>query len=142
MIKRIAGHVAEKKIYRDLLLTVIIGAIAATIDILTLNIFYRFIHVNIYLATLIGFLTGTVFGYPANNYWTYRRHNQKAHIVGLLKSVTVASVGLLITEIAMYILSDRLGYNYNIAKLVAIFCVFFWNFFGNRLWTFRAKSSV
>lgn len=139
MIDKITTHITEKKIYRDIVVTGIVGAVAATIDIVTLNIFYQFTHVNIYLATFFGFLAGSVFGYPANNYWTYRRNNQKAHFAGLLKSVTVATVGLLLTEGLMYLLAVRLGYHYNIVKLIAIFTVFFWNFFGNRYWTFRIR---
>ena len=142
MFKKILNKINSNHVYRDLVVWGIIGAIATVLDIGTLNIFYRFVHTNIFVATLMGFLAGTVFGYPANNSWTYGRHGQKAHLAGLFKITVVGACGLLFTEIIMYVLTIRMGYNYNVSKLVAVVIVFFWNFFANRYWTFKAPKVV
>lgn len=140
MIKKALNKINQSHIHRDLSITIVLGAISTFFDIAILNIFFRLVHTNIYIATLFGFLAGTAFGYPANNHWTYGRHNRKANVGGLVKCAIVGGMGLLFTEIIMSILNVKMGYHYNISKLVAVFIVFFWNFFANRYWTFRAPK--
>lgn len=137
MIQKVTQRIIETNIHRDIAVTVTIGAVSATLDILALNLSYRVFHTNLYIAIMFGFLAGTAFGYPVNNYWTYRRHNQQANLVALGKCAVVGGMGLLFTELIMHLLTGKIGYNYNLSKFVAIFIVFFWNFFANRLWTFR-----
>ena len=52
------------------------------------------------------------------------------------KFFTIAFVGLLLNTIIMAIGVEILNLHYLLAQVVATGLVLFWNFTGNRLWTF------
>lgn len=125
----------------DFIRFAIVGAIATVIDYLGLNIFLK-LGSSLWLATFIGFAGGAVLGYFLNNSWTYKHLDKKGNIWDLTKYVVVAAFGLLWTELIMHYLSVNNSWNTNLSKLVAVFIVFFWNFFINRIWTFKATDNV
>lgn len=129
-----------KTFYRDLVLFGLVGVVSTVADIAVLNIFYIGFQTSIYVATLLGFLVGSVNGYLMNNQWTYQRLGKKAQLSALAQYSIVGAVGLGLTEIIMHLLTVQSGLNYNVSKLIAVLVVFFWNFFGNRYWTFRTQA--
>lgn len=125
---------------RDLLKFGVIGVIITVLDLAALNLAYLGLDVSIYWATFIGFLVGTVSGYFLNNRWTYRRLGRPARVTRLFRYGVVGAIGLIITEGIMLFLTGQLEWQYNLSKLLAVAIVFFWNFFGNRLWTFQPNQ--
>ena len=119
----------------------IVGLIATVIDYLGLNIFLK-LNSPLWLSTLIGFSAGAIIGYFLNNSWTYKRLGKRGNANDLTKYVVVAAFGLLWTELIMHYLSVSNSWDANLSKLVAVFIVFFWNFFINRVWTFKEVENV
>lgn len=124
-------------LYRDLLKFGVVGLISTVLDLAALNLFFVGLNTNIYWATFAGFVVGSLNGYFLNNAWTYKRLGKEAKASGLIKYTLISAVGLALTEGIMHFFSVEAGVNYNISKLIAVGVVFFWNFFGNRFWTFR-----
>ncbi|MCR4277976.1 MAG: bifunctional glycosyltransferase family 2/GtrA family protein, partial [Candidatus Berkelbacteria bacterium] len=62
-----------RTLYRDVFLFGMIGIVNTILDIAVLNLFFLEFKTSIYVATLIGYLVGSVNGYLMNNHWTYRR---------------------------------------------------------------------
>lgn len=127
---------------RDLWRFAVVGLVSTIIDITALNLSYRSFHTSLYLAAFIGFLLGSINGYLLNNAWTYRRLDKRAGLLGLTKYTLISLVGLGLTEVIIDLLSVRSNLNYNVSKLVAVAVVFFWNFFGNRWWTFQDTAQT
>jgi putative flippase GtrA len=48
----------------------------------------------------------------------------------------VSVIGLGINSLALYILTDKLKWNFYFSKLIAIAVTTIWNFLGNMLFTF------
>ncbi len=120
-----------------------VGAVSAVIDIIVLNICYGHLHMSVYLATFLGYFVGAINGYLMNNFWTYRRQNRPFHIFGLIQYTAISFVGLGLTELVIRLVSVGLGYNVNVGKIISIVLVSFWNFFANRVTTFKeAKVPV
>ena len=93
-------------------------------------------------------------GYFWNKRWTFREAQAKAVHTQFTQFVLVNLVGLVLTWLIMLLIATPLdhsllhlrpGMNHdkayklatNIAQLVAIPFVVFWNFFANRHWTFK-----
>lgn len=131
----------ESILYRDIVKFGSVGAVATTIDFSLLNLSLAFLdgENQIYIATFIGFIFGATVGYILNNAWTYRRLSRKPRPKYLMKYVIIGSFGLLITEAIMHHFAVYQDMNHNLAKLIAVGIVFFWNFSANRYWTFNAK---
>lgn len=90
---------------------------------------------NKYIANSLGFLLASGSNYYLNRIWTF--HSLDPEIGWQFsKFLFVAIVGLLLNNLIVYLLTDRVKLNFYIAKFGAIVLVFFWNFSVNYLYTF------
>lgn len=92
------------------------------------------------IANFIAFSTATVNSYLLNKYWTFKDKSKK-HSQQYAKFFTVSFIGLLLTEIILYMLVEA-GMHDLLAKLLAIGVILFWNFFANKMWTFKKTDLV
>jgi uncharacterized protein len=85
----------------------------------------------------------TLNGFILNRRWTFRIRGPQHRKKQLAKYITVAAMGMLLnTFIATALNSIVPGHpnrSWLVASLVATVVVAFWNFTGQRLWTFRDK---
>lgn len=117
----------------------IVGAIGTVLDFTVLNITHRSFGLDLGWALTLGFLSGAINNYLMNSYWTFRQ-SSSWHKWG--KFLIIAGIGLLFNNGIVLLLANSTGWNYNLAKLVALVVVFFWNFLANKSWTFdRASGS-
>ncbi|MCC9136832.1 GtrA family protein [Pontibacter silvestris] len=90
---------------------------------------------NKYLANSCGFIIAVSNNYYLNRIWTFNNTDPN---IGwqFSKFMTVALIGLLLNNLIIYLLTERMKLNFYFAKLSATFIVFIWNFFLNYLFTF------
>ncbi|WP_242927941.1 GtrA family protein [Pontibacter vulgaris] len=91
---------------------------------------------NKYVANSLGFIVACTSNYILNRTWTFQNYDT-AVVQQYLKFVTVSVVGLGLSNLLVYLLHDRLGLNFYVAKLIAIGLVMLWNFSANYLFTFK-----
>ena len=126
---------------KDIVRFGLVGLVGTAVDLGLLNLLHLQVGWSLFWAVFWGFVLATLVVYTINNRWTYGHLGLPFQAQNLLKYATVAVIGLAITELLVHFLSVENALNYNLAKIIAIMIVFFWNFFANRFWTFRAKIS-
>lgn len=90
---------------------------------------------NKYISNSIGFVLAATNNYIWNRLWTFQ--SQGTEIVREYSSFFIISlVGLGINNAVIYLLHDRLKWNFYLAKILAIGVVTLWNFGMNYLFTF------
>ena len=93
------------------------------------------VKVNKYIANSTGFILAATSNYIWNRFWTF--HSENSHIATEYFSfILISLVGLAINNLIIYIFSDRMKFNFYLAKLLAIGVVTLWNFIMNYLITF------
>lgn len=90
------------------------------------------------LASGCGFVGGALTNYLLNYRYTF--NSRISHLIGLPKFLAVASAGLALNSLVMLAGLDAMNLHYLPAQIVATGVVLIWNFFGNRIWTFRASN--
>lgn len=120
---------------QDILKFGLVGIINTGIDFLLLNLFTR-LGLELFWAIFFAYLLGAVNGYVLNSRWTYRKMGTP-NLKGYLTYTTISFIGLLLTEVVIFLLSHYLELGLNLDKLIAVIIVFSWNFISNRLLTFR-----
>jgi putative flippase GtrA len=90
-----------------------------------------------YIASSIGFVFATANNYYFNRVWTFKSAYAGA-IVQFEKFFIIALIGLIISNLLIYIFNDKLKFNFWVCKLFAILLVSFWNFFANYIYTFTS----
>ncbi len=110
-----------------------VGAVGTVLDFAVLNVTHLSFGVELKWALTLGFLSGAVNNYLMNSLWTFE---QDLSYQRLGKFLAVAVIGLALNNGIVLLLADNFSWNYNLAKLVALFVVFGWNFLANKRWTF------
>jgi len=113
----------------------IVGFSGLIIDFGLTYLFKEKYKMNKYVANSIGFTVAASSNYILNKVWTFE--NTSLNITSQYTSFfLIAIVGLLITNGMIYLLNQKLKWNFYFSKLIAIVLVIAWNFTLNYLYTF------
>ncbi len=112
-----------------------VGFSGLIVDFGVTYIFKEKLGVHRYVANSLGFLVATASNYLLNRNWTF--HNQDPeYLLQFGKFFVIALVGLALSNLIIFLLSEKLKWNFYLAKIFAIGAVAIWNFFANYLYTF------
>jgi len=91
------------------------------------------------LAKAGSFVVSATSSFFMNRTWTFKPKNTKIHEEGL-KFFLVALVGLAINNFVFYLVTASSGLHLSdiLGLIAATAAATFWNFFGNKLWTFKS----
>jgi len=112
-----------------------VGAIATLLHYAILVLAVHLAGTDPTLASSIGFILSASFNYAMNYRLTFR--SNKRHREAFPKFLVIAFVGLVLNGMFMAVATRGLRLHYLIGQVIATSSVVLWNFFGNRLWTFR-----
>jgi putative flippase GtrA len=94
------------------------------------------IKINKYISNAIGFICAATSNYILNRIWTFESENADV-ATEYGKFMLVSAIGLGINSLTLYLLTDKLKWNFYISKIFAIGVATLWNFFANVLFTFK-----
>lgn len=106
----------------------IVGGIATIIDFACLYIFKEFLNFNIILANTLSFIISVTYNYIASITWVFDVNKNKNKNVQFILFIVFSVVGLIINNIILYILTDKLNIYYLISKVIATIIVMIFNF--------------
>ena len=93
------------------------------------------ILLNKYISNSIGFAIAASSNYFFNRIWTFNSSNPNITIE-FSSFLLVSIIGLLINNSILWLIHNKLGINFYLAKFGAIVVATFWNFFTNYYFTF------
>lgn len=120
-----------------------VGAFGMVVDLSILNLLVRRAGWPLLAANSASFSCAVLSNFTWNRLWTYPESRERPIREQLPQFLLVNLVGLGINNVVLLGLHGVLRtflptpYDYNAAKICAIGIVLFWNFFANRLWTYR-----
>lgn len=111
----------------------IVGGSAFVADALTLRLVEQ-CGVYYLIAAAAGFLVGVTVNYFLSTHLAFAgmqaRVSRQAELAVFL---LISLLGLGLTELLMYLFTDKLGLHYMLSKVVAAVIVFLWNFFAKKV---------
>ena len=134
----------------------IVGAAGSVTDFTVLNVLVQLFGFKPVWANIFSFAAAVIQNFLLNRRWTFPESKQRqagrqlvqfalVSVIGLgINTLILATVDHLLINFWTHLVGhEHLGFtiSYNFAKLVAIGVVLFWNFAGNRLWTYRGLST-
>jgi len=134
----------------------VVGAAGSVTDFTVLNILVQLVGFTPVFANIFSFIAAVIQNFTLNRFWTFPESKQRqagrqlaqfalVSLIGLgINTLILAAVDHLLINFWIHLVGhEHLGFtiSYNFAKLVAIGVVLFWNFAGNRLWTYRGLST-
>lgn len=135
---------SNPKEYSRFIKFAIVGAIGAIVDFGVLNLMVLGFGWEKFFANLLSVSCAIVSNFTWNRLWTYPESRERPLHTQFGQFALVNLVGLAINQ-AVFLGTDALFFgptfprplDYNLAKATAIIVVLFWNFFINRVWTYR-----
>ncbi|ACU03686.1 GtrA family protein [Pedobacter heparinus] len=114
----------------------LVGFVGLTVDFSITYLCKEKLRIHKYIASSLGFTIATAANYRLNRYWTFASH-EAASMTQFGKYFMICLVGLTLSNILIYLLNDKLKWDFYVAKASAIVIVSLWNFFANYLYTFN-----
>lgn len=96
-------------------------------------------RVNKYIANSVGFICAATSNYILNRIWTFQSNDPEI-TRQYFTFIIIAVVGLAINNAVVYLLNDRVKWNFYLSKLIATGVVTLWNFFMNYYITFNVTA--
>lgn len=128
--------VIDKLLLSKLLKFGIVGCSGMIIDFGATYLCKEILKINKFLSNGIGFILAATSNYFLNRIWTF---NSQTEDIGIqyVQFMTVSVIGLGINSSVLYILNEKLKWNFYFSKVIAIAITTIWNFFANLLFTFK-----
>ncbi len=132
----INDHVqVNSPIGKRLLKYIVSGTISAVCAWISSVILFHFLSINFIYSQGIGFIVGLFINFPLSRRWAFRnRYAQIGRQFGIFASI--ASIGLGINELSLYLLAGILHWNVAVSMAVSLGVAFIWNFTLNNFVTF------
>ena len=130
-------HIKVSKKTETLLIQIfkfgIVGGIAFLIDYVVLFCCKEFIGLSVLLSAAIAFTVSVVYNYIASVKWVFDVNKEKSAKKNFVIFIILSIIGLIITEIIMWIGSDIMKINYLIVKIIATAIVMVFNFITRKM---------
>ena len=114
----------------------VVGFSGVFVDFGVTYFFKEIIKINKYVSNALGFICAATSNYILNRIWTFESENADV-ATEYGKFMLVSAIGLGINSLTLYLLTDKLKWNFYLSKIFAIGAATLWNFFANLLFTFK-----
>jgi putative flippase GtrA len=113
-----------------------VGGIAFLCDSSTLWLATSGLGLHYLLSNIVGFSVGLAVNYWLSVRWVFEKRKFSSGSVQFGLFALVGIVGVGISELAMWLLTERVGWHYMASKLAATVLVYLWNFSIRKLLIF------
>jgi putative flippase GtrA len=114
----------------------VVGLLGMCIDFFVTWLCKEKLRINKYIANSLGFITAVVSNFYLNLNWTFHANGQNTNVYFIRFSL-IAIIGLALNNLIIYLFINKLSLNFYISKLIAVLCVFVWNFTANNYFNFH-----
>ena len=142
IINRLGFESRPKELVRFLKFATV-GAIGMVVDLTILNFCHKVLDLPLLVSNSISFSTAVVSNFTWNRLWTFPESRTRPLVPQLIQFALVNVIGLAINNVVLWLVFHAITgivpdpLDYNLAKITAIGVVLFWNYFVNRMWTYR-----
>lgn len=120
---------------------IFVGGTAAAVDWLVLWILRGVLHDGLYFSTAIAFLMGLAVNYLLSKLLVFKgTPSGKSYYYELLVYIITGLIGLVFTEILMYVFWDLAGLHYMLSNIIATAIVLVWNFSSKKAILYRKRD--
>ena len=114
------------------------GFTATLVDFAVLTLLTEHLGEHLLLVwTAIAFISGLLVSYLLSVNWVFDIRRLSSRTAEVSVYLLIGLVGLLLTELLMWLFANKLGIFYLLSKLIASVMVFLWNFCAKKFILFR-----
>ncbi|MDR0984645.1 MAG: GtrA family protein [Ruminococcus sp.] len=131
-----------KNLAKEFLKYCVVGGIAFLADALTLFAFVHFTKLHYLVAAVFGFVAGLLVNFILAKLFVFNKVEARVKpFAEFLSYGIIGVIGLGLTEIFLYIFTDKLGLWVMFSKCITAGIVLVWNYLARKIFLYR-KSKV
>ena len=111
----------------------IVGGIAFLIDFSVLYLCTDVFGIYYLISSVISFTVSVIFNYILSVKWVFNVNNDNSSRKNFMIFIILSVIGLLINELIMYIMVDKLKVYYMLSKIVSTVVVMIFNFITRKI---------
>lgn len=121
------------RLFYQLLKFGVVGGLAFIIDYLILIICKELLGFNVLLSAALGFTISVIFNYIASVKWVFNVNKDKNEKKNFILFMIFSVIGLIITELIMFVGTNIINISYLIVKIAATAIVMVFNFITRKI---------
>ena len=118
---------------------IFVGGTAFLIDFFIYFALVQFLNVNYLISAAIAFFISVLANYYLSTSWVFNQSQIENRAIEFNLFLAISFVGLIFTEILLYVFTDMFSINYLWSKIFASILVLFWNFSARRVMFYGKK---
>lgn len=126
-------HIKNKELFIQIFRFLIVGGLAFVIDYATLVICKEVFNIPVLISSAIAFTVSVIANYILSVKWVFNVDKSKSKEKNFIIFIIFSIIGLLLTELIMWLGTDIIGISYLIVKIVATAIVMIFNFITRKL---------
>lgn len=109
-----------------------VGGSAFLMDFSLLYFFTDIWGIYYLISAIFSFIISLIYNYLISTHWVFNKNKIKNRVVEFNIFALIGIIGLIFTEILLYLFTDFIGLYYLISKIITTIIVMFWNFLARR----------
>lgn len=123
----------KNNLVKQILKFLVVGGTAFIIDYIVLFCCKEYLGFSILLSTALGFTISVIFNYIASVKWVFDVKEDNDPKKNFIIFIVLSIIGLILTEIIMWLGTDLISINYLIVKIFATAVVMVFNFVTRKM---------
>lgn len=112
---------------------VFVGGTAFLVDFFFLYFFSDVCGIYYLISGMLSFIISVLVNYWMSTKWVFNQDNIENKVLEFNLFLAISTLGLVFTEILLWLFTDIFGFYYLISKVIAAIIVMFWNFIARRI---------
>lgn len=126
-------------IFLQLFRYLFVGGFAFLVDFFLLYFFSDICGIYYLISAVLSFIISLIVNYVLSTKWIFNKSQLDNKLIEFNIFALIGVVGLIFTEILLYLFTDIFGLYYLLSKVITTAIVMFWNFIARRV-MFYGKS--
>lgn len=126
-------RINTKSLISQILKFGVVGGLAFVIDYGIMVLCKELLDFSILLSVALGFIVSVIFNYILSIAWVFNVDKEKDKKKNFILFILLSIVGLILTEIIMYVGTDIFRIHYLIVKIIATAIVMVFNFITRKM---------
>ena len=120
-------------IFIQLFRYVFVGGSAFVVDFFFLYFFSDICGFYYLISGILSFIISVLVNYIMSTKWVFNQDNIDNRVLEFNLFLLISTIGLIFTEILLWLFTDLFGLYYLFSKIIAAIIVLFWNFIARRI---------
>ena len=120
-------------IFIQLFRYIFVGGTAFIVDFFFLYFFSDICGIYYLISAVFSFIISVLVNYVMSTRWVFNQDNIDNKLLEFNLFLAISTIGLVFTEILLWLFTDVCGLHYLISKIIAAAIVMFWNFIARRV---------